>query len=74
MLVLATGCTQPPDEVQAILKRDGYVDVKVEGYAWFGCGEDDTFRTKFSGTKNGQYVEGVVCSGFLKGSTVRTFS
>lgn len=67
-----TSCTQP-DKAYMILERDGYTNINIEGYAWFGCSEDDNYRTKFTAIKNNQSVEGVVCSGFMKGSTVRTF-
>lgn len=62
-----TGCDDltKPDESFAILKRDGCQDISINGYAWRGCSEDDTFRTAFTATKNGQFVEGVVCSGYL---------
>lgn len=68
-----SGCTQPDQAIQ-VLTRDGYTEIYIEGYDWFGCSEDDTFRTKFSAIKNGQKVQGVVCSGYFKGSTVRVFN
>lgn len=49
----------------------GLTNVEVTGYRVFGCG-DDTFKTGFKGQlANGKYVSGVVCSGWLKGSTIR---
>ena len=51
----------------------GYTDVALTGYAYFGCGKDDTFATGFR-AKNpqGNRVEGVVCCGFVgKGCTIR---
>jgi hypothetical protein len=70
---LMTGCTQP-DKASSILKRDGYQNIELTGYKWFACSEDDFFHTGFKATKNGQEVEGVVCSEWFKGSTVRTFN
>ena len=67
------GCTKP-DVATQILTREGYESIEISGYAFFGCGEDDWYRTGFNAVKNGQSVKGVVCSGALgKGSTVRTF-
>lgn len=72
--VLLVGCTRP-DESLVILKREGYQNIEIKGYPLFGgCSEDDTFRTEFAATKNGQYVKGVVCSGYFKGATVRTYN
>jgi hypothetical protein len=54
------------------LNAMGITNVKLGGYAIFGCGEKDTFRSTFTGIgANGQPVEGVVCSGMFKGVTVR---
>lgn len=56
------------------LTAAGYTDVRITGYAFFGCGDDDAFRTAFeargvAGTK----VTGVVCRGIWKGATIRTW-
>jgi biotin synthase-related radical SAM superfamily protein len=69
-LIGLTGCTQP-DRTVEILQRDGYTNIETQGYAVFGCSEDDWFRTKFTAEKNGQQVSGAVCAGMLKGATVR---
>ncbi len=68
-----TACTQP-ELANEILTREGYTQIEIDGYAFWGCGENDTYRTKFSAIKNGYQVEGVVCSGVYKGATVRTFN
>lgn len=50
----------------------GMKDVKITGYRIFGCGEEDLYHTGFEATNsNGNRVSGVVCSGILKGATVR---
>ncbi len=50
----------------------GMKDVTITGFRIFGCGEEDVFHTGFEATNsNGNRVSGVVCSGFLKGATVR---
>jgi hypothetical protein len=70
-LLCATGCTRT-DQATMVLKNEGYTDIKITGYALFMCGEDDTFSTEFTAkNRNGQIVSGAVCSGLLKGATIR---
>lgn len=65
------GCTNGDGAVRA-LEGAGYTDIKITGYRVFGCHEDDTFRTGFKAMgQGGKPVTGVVCSGILKGSTIR---
>lgn len=61
-----------PDMTQKTLESAGYSDIKIEGYAWFACSEDDTFHTSFT-AKNpkDQEVSGVVCCGLFKNCTIR---
>ena len=58
---------------QKALSNMGFVDIKTTGYTMFGCGKDDDFHTGFTATNpiTGLRVTGVVCSGWLKGATVR---
>lgn len=71
-LVLA-GCTDPPT-AERVLQQQNYRDIQITGYGWFGCSEDDTFATRFRArAPNGEMVTGVVCSGWLKGATVRIY-
>jgi len=74
LIVVATlaGCTSSNDAEKA-LKGAGYTDIQIGGYAVFGCSEDDQFHTKFTAKgPSGVPVEGVVCSGWFKGATIRT--
>lgn len=65
------GCTDTTKATRA-LEGAGYSQVETTGYAIFGCGKDDTFHTGFRAKgPNGQPVKGVVCSGILKGATIR---
>ena len=65
-------CSSESDAVKA-LRGAGYTDISTDGYAFFSCGKDDAFATKFTATgPTGQKVTGAVCSGWLKGSTIRT--
>lgn len=71
--VLTSGCTKP-DAARAALASAGYADIQTKGYSWFSCGRDDTFATEFVAKgPSGIPVEGAVCAGLFKGSTIRTF-
>jgi len=74
-VVTSTGCSffTNQDKAYAALQRDGYEQIEIIGYAPFACSEDDFYRTKFRAKKSGYIVEGVVCQGLWKGSTIRTF-
>jgi len=71
MLALA-GCTDEDGATKA-LRSAGLRPVHVGGYSFFGCdSKSDTFATEFTAINvNGETVSGVVCSGFLKGKTIR---
>jgi hypothetical protein len=67
------GCSDPQSATRA-LESQGFKNIKITGYAWLGCSEDDAWRTGFEADAlSGRRVAGVVCSGIFKGSTVRTF-
>ena len=64
-------CTRP-DATKDLLASQGYKDVTTTGYSFFACGQDDSFATGFEATSpTGQRISGTVCSGLMKGSTVR---
>lgn len=71
-LCFAAGCTDA-DNAQRVLTAQGYTDIELTGYSFFGCGQDDFKRTGFRArAPGGQPVEGVVCQGLIfKGATVR---
>lgn len=72
MAALLSACGVNPNDAKRSLEAQGMKDVKIGGYAFLGCGERDNFRSSFTAIgANGQPVSGVVCSGFLKGITVR---
>ena len=72
LAVLFSGCTASNEATRA-LEGAGYTQIQITGYSWFGCGKDDTFATGFEATgPSGKHVSGVVCSGWLKGATIRT--
>lgn len=56
------------------LRRQGYENITITGYDFFGCGKGDTFHTGFVAYKDGNRIEGVVCSSlFTKASTIRFY-
>lgn len=73
VILLLAGCTSESN-AQRALQAAGYKDIRMTGYRFFGCSEDDFSHTGFEATgQNGQRISGVVCSGlFFKGSTIRT--
>lgn len=69
--LLTAGCTNEKASIR-VLESAGYTQIKMGGYGWFACGEDDIFATKFSAVgPNGHLVTGVVCAGWFKGNTIR---
>lgn len=69
--VLITACSDA-DGAKKALAAAGYSDIQTNGYAFWGCGRDDTFHTNFTAKgPTGITVSGVVCGGWLKGSTIR---
>lgn len=68
------GCSQP-DRAMQVLSSQGFTDIVIHpaGFAdVFSCSGSDTFYTPFTAKgPSSAAVNGVVCSGFLKGATVR---
>lgn len=70
-LVALAACADD-DGTRRALASSGFTDIKTEGYAFFGCSEDDQFRTRFKATgPTGSPATGQVCGGWFKGSTIR---
>lgn len=70
--VAIAGCSDS-EHATRVLQQSGYSQIKIGGYSFFGCSEDDTYHTSFTAVgPTGHQVSGVVCSGlFFKGSTIR---
>ena len=69
---LAPVALTKPERATRTLLAQGYTEVRTTGYAYFDCGKGDLFATAFEATSpSGQRVKGAVCSGLLKGNTVR---
>lgn len=72
--VLTLAACTAPESAERTLRQQGYTDIRTGGYSAFGCSEKDTFATKFSArSPSGHQVNGVVCKGLFKGSTIRLF-
>jgi hypothetical protein len=74
LTILLMSCTSSNDfdKGQAILENQGFTEIQSTGYDLFCCGEEDTFSTGFTAKdKEGNMVEGCICSGVLKGVTIR---
>jgi hypothetical protein len=71
--LIVAGCSDSGVARKA-LDGAGYTKVHLSGYEWGACGENDSFATGFMALgPTGKPVTGVVCSGWMKGATIRTF-
>ena len=71
LVLTSVSCTDPHGARRALLQA-GYTHVVTGGYALWSCGEGDMFATTFTAVgPSGIAVSGAVCSGFLKGQTIR---
>lgn len=70
-LLMVAGCSAPDTATKALVGA-GYKDVEITGWKMFGCSDSDNYTTGFNATgPSGVRVSGVVCSGWLKGATIR---
>ncbi len=71
VVALLIACTDAPN-TERVLREQGYTAIKITGYAAWMCSEKDNFATAFEAkSPAGINVKGAVCSGFLKGNTIR---
>jgi hypothetical protein len=71
--LLALNCTNKNGATDALLDA-GYHPIKVGGYSFFGCSEEDFYSTRFKAysSDSTRIVSGQVCEGlFFKGKTIR---
>lgn len=77
LCILLVSCTANEDSTIRILENEGYTNISLTGYDWFGCGKEDISSVKFTAEKYNPYtkesntVTGTVCKGVLKGYTIR---
>jgi hypothetical protein len=71
LLLILTSCTDKIDAERTLVIND-FTEIEITGYKILGCSQDDIYHTGFRATSpNGHKVEGVVCKGIFKGSTIR---
>ena len=74
MLAAALSACSDSDGAERALRNLGFTEIETFGWTMWGCGDEDMFKTKFRAkSPTGETVGGAVCSGWFKGSTVRTF-
>jgi hypothetical protein len=66
------GCAPSNEKALSVLTGAGYTEVKLGGFPFFSCSEDDDFNVSFVGVgPSGVKVTGAVCCGLLKNCTIR---
>lgn len=73
-LIVCISCTNTSafEKSKTQLEQQGYTDIRSTGYSFFCCDEKDTFSDGFTcKDKSGNVVKGCICSGLLKGITIR---
>lgn len=59
-------------KMEKALTQQGYTNIEYKGYSIFGCSDKDTFHAEFTATSpEGKQVQGIACSGYFKGTTIR---
>lgn len=73
LVLLLSSCSQPTGWVNAKLRDHASCElIEDKGWQLFGgCGDNDFFTNVFVCKKNEKIYKGVVCSGILKGATIR---
>lgn len=58
--------------ISKFMENQGYSDVQIGKYSFFGCGRDDFYRNEFTAINPvGNKVNGYICEGIFKGKTIR---
>ena len=74
LLITMTSCSSKNDfeKGKQQLENQGYTSITNTNWKSFCCSEKDNFSTGFEAIdKEGRKVEGCICSGVLKGITIR---
>lgn len=70
--MLGLAACSDPDTASRAARAVGLKDIRIDGYRFAACSRGEWFHTAFEAMNaNGERVTGVVCSGWLKGATVR---
>lgn len=69
--ILLSSCTDD-QRFEEALDNMGFTNIRIDGYAFYGCGEGYNFHRSFHATNpRGKEVSGVVCCGILTGCTAK---
>lgn len=74
LLAAIQSCTNPEHFAKGKhqLEMQGYTDVRSTGWTSYCCAESDDYTEGFvARDKEGNLVKGCICSGWLKGITIR---
>ncbi len=71
LALVLVNCGVPHSDMERMMRQEGISSYLDRGYTFLGCGEDDSFKSQFTGMKNGQAISGYVCGGLVKGYTIR---
>jgi len=71
-LLLLSGCTDIEGTIR-VLEAQGFEDIKVLGYSYNGCGENESHHTEFEACRDRKCVKGIACRGLFKGITIRYY-
>lgn len=71
LIIVPHACTDKKG-AKHLLEQNGFTEIKITEYKFFMCGKEDQFSTGFEAVSpTGQKVSGCVCSGIMKGKTIR---
>ena len=72
MFMALSGFTDS-ENTKRILKSQGYKNIKITGYRFYSCSDDDLYHTGFEAkSPRGDIITGTVCRGFwFKNSTIK---
>lgn len=71
-MLIFSSCTNEKAARKTLLDS-GFHPIEVGGYGMFDGSQDDVFKTRFKAYSpdSSRIVTGCVCSGWIKGSTIR---
>jgi hypothetical protein len=71
-LLLLSACTDIEGTIK-VLESQGFKDIEITGYAFSGCGENDSYHTTFKACRDMKCINGIACKGLFKGITIRYY-
>ncbi len=72
LLLLLGACAADAERATRVLKGAGYTEIRLNGYPFFSCSDDDQFNVAFTAKgPTGEPAQGAVCCGWMKNCTIR---